>query len=51
VIAALLVVIRVANPVHPDAVIPVLLLVSLLAPLIDHLVIARNIRQRGQRHV
>ena len=50
-IAALVVVIRVANPVHPDAVIPVLLLVSLSAPLIDHLVIARNIRQRGQRHV
>jgi Na+-transporting NADH:ubiquinone oxidoreductase subunit B len=50
-IAALVVVIRVANPVHPDAVVPVLLLVSLSAPLIDHLVIARNIRQRGQRDV
>ena len=47
--AALVVVIRVANPVHPDAVVPVLLLVSLSAPLIDHLVIARNVRQRGQR--
>jgi len=31
-IAALLVLIRTANPTHPDAVIPVLLLASLLAP-------------------
>jgi Na+-transporting NADH:ubiquinone oxidoreductase subunit B len=50
-IAALLVLIRTANPTHPDAVIPVLLLASLLAPLIDHAVIAWNIRQRGQRRV
>lgn len=50
-IAALLVLIRTANPTHPDAVIPVLLLASLLAPLIDHAVIAWNIRRRGQRSV
>ena len=50
-IAALLVLIRVANPTHPDAVIPVLLLAAILAPLIDHLVIAWDIRKRGQRHV
>jgi len=50
-IAALLVLIRTANPTHPDAVIPVLLLASLLAPLIDHAVIARDIRKRGRRHV
>lgn len=50
-IGALVVLIRVANSTHPDAVVPVLLLVSLLAPLIDHAVIAWNIRQRSQRHV
>ncbi len=50
-IAALLVLIRTANPTHPDAVIPVLLLASLLAPLIDHAVIAWDIRNRGRRHV
>jgi len=50
-IAGLVVLIRVANSTHPDAVIPVLLLVSLLAPLIDHAVIAWNIRQRARRHV
>ena len=50
-IAALLVLIRTANPTHPDAVIPVLLLASLLAPLIDHAVIAWDIRKRGRRHV
>ena len=49
-IAGLVVLIRVANSTHPDAVIPVLLLVSLLAPLIDHAVIAWNIRQRARRH-
>jgi Na+-transporting NADH:ubiquinone oxidoreductase subunit B len=50
-IGALVVLIRVINPTHPDAVIPVLLLVSILAPLIDHTVIAVNIRQRARRHV
>ena len=50
-IAALLVLIRTANPTHPDAVVPVLLLASLLAPLIDHGVIAWDIRKRGRRHV
>ena len=50
-IGALLVLIRVANTSHPDAVIPVLLLASILAPLIDHAVVAVNIRQRMRRHV
>jgi len=50
-IGALVVLIRVANPTHPDAVIPVILLASILAPLIDHAVIAVNIRQRARRHV
>ncbi len=50
-IAALLVLIRTVNPTHPDAVVPVLLLAAILAPLIDHAVIAWDIRKRGQRHV
>jgi len=50
-IAALVVLIRVANPTHPDAVIPALLLASIVAPLIDHTVIAWNIRGRARRHV
>ncbi len=50
-IGALVVLIRVANSTHPDAVIPALLLISLLAPLIDHAVIAWNIHRRSQRHV
>jgi len=50
-IGALVVLIRTINPTHPDAVIPVMLLASILAPLIDHAVIAVNIRQRARRHV
>lgn len=47
---ALVVFLRVVNPSHPDSVIPVLLLVSMLAPLIDHVVIWINIRRRALRH-
>ena len=50
-IGALLVLIRVVNPAHADAVIPVLLLASIVAPLIDHAVIAWNIRGRARRRV
>lgn len=50
-IGALVVLIRVANSTHPDAVIPALLLISIAAPLIDHAVIAWNIRQRARRPV
>jgi len=50
-IGALVVLIRVANSTHPDAVIVAILLASITAPLIDHAVIAWNIRQRGRRHV
>jgi Na+-transporting NADH:ubiquinone oxidoreductase subunit B len=50
-IAGLVVLIRVANSTHPDAVVPALLLASITAPLIDHGVIAWNIRQRARRHV
>ena len=50
-IAALVVLIRVTNTTHPDAVIPALLLASIVAPLIDHAVLAWNIRGRARRHV
>jgi Na+-transporting NADH:ubiquinone oxidoreductase subunit B len=50
-IGALVVLIRVVNSTHPDAVIPAMLLASISAPLIDHAVIAWNIRQRARRHV
>ena len=50
-IGVLVVVIRELNPTHPDAVIPVILLASILAPLIDHIVVFWNIRQRSRRHV
>ena len=46
----LLVFMRVANPSHPDGVIPVLLLMSMTAPLIDHIVIWFNIRRRRLGH-
>ena len=50
-IGALVVLIRAANSTHPDAIVPAVLLASIAAPLIDHAVIAWNIRNRGQRHV
>ncbi len=45
---ALVVILRVLNPSHSESVIQVFLLVSMLAPLIDHVVIWFNIRQRAQ---
>lgn len=47
---ALVVILRVLNPSHPDSVIQVFLLVSMLAPLIDHIVIWFNIRRRALGH-
>ena len=49
-LGGLVVLIRVVNPSHPDGVIPVLLLVSILAPLIDHVVMWFNIRRRALGH-
>ncbi len=48
---ALIVLLRMLNPAHADSVIPVLLLVSMLAPLIDHIVVWFNIRKRVSGHV
>ena len=47
---ALVVFMRVVKPSHPDSVIPVLLLMSMSAPLIDHIVIWFNIRRRASRY-
>lgn len=46
----LVVLLREINPSHPDSVVPVLLLVSMLSPLIDHAVIWLNIRRRRMIH-
>lgn len=48
VVGALVVVIRVANPAHPDGVVLAILMGSILAPLIDHVVIWFNVKQRAR---
>jgi Na+-transporting NADH:ubiquinone oxidoreductase subunit B len=50
IVGALVVTIRVANPAHPDGVVAAVLLGSVLAPLIDHIVIWLNVRRRAWRH-
>ena len=49
-IGVLIIVVRVANTTHPDAVIFAVLLGNIFAPLIDHLVIRANIRRRRRRN-
>ena len=46
---AMVVMIRVVNESHPDGVIAALLLGSVLAPLIDYVVVWFNIRKRARR--
>jgi Na+-transporting NADH:ubiquinone oxidoreductase subunit B len=46
IVGALVVMIRIVNPAHPDGVILAILMGSILAPLIDHVVIRLNVRQR-----
>jgi Na+-transporting NADH:ubiquinone oxidoreductase subunit B len=48
-IGALVVVIRVFNPAYPEGVMLVILLMNTFAPLIDHYVVAANIRRRRKR--
>jgi len=48
-IGALVVVIRVFNPAYPEGVMLVILLMNTFAPLIDHYVVAANIRRRLNR--
>ncbi|GAB4337348.1 MAG: NADH:ubiquinone reductase (Na(+)-transporting) subunit B [Desulfobulbaceae bacterium] len=49
-IGILSIMIRVANPAFPEGVMLAILLGNVLAPLIDHFVIATNIRRRMRRH-
>jgi Na+-transporting NADH:ubiquinone oxidoreductase subunit B len=48
-IGAMIVLIRVANPTHPDGVMFAILLGNIFAPLVDHLVVRANIRRRARR--
>lgn len=43
------VLIRVLNPTYPEGMMLAILLMNCFAPLIDHLVVARNIKQRNRR--
>jgi Na+-transporting NADH:ubiquinone oxidoreductase subunit B len=49
-IGFLVAVIRVLSPVHPEGVMLAILLGSVFAPLIDHVVVRRHIRRRRRRH-
>ena len=48
IVGALVVTMRVANPAHPDGVILAILMGSILAPLIDHVVIWFNVKHRAR---
>jgi Na+-transporting NADH:ubiquinone oxidoreductase subunit B len=50
-IGAMVVLVRVANPIHPDGVLMAVLLGNVLAPLIDYGVVWGNIRRRARRSV
>jgi len=49
-IGVMIVLIRVANPAHPDGVMFAILLGNIFAPLIDYLVMGANIRRRARRN-
>lgn len=48
-IGFLVVLIRVVNPAYPEGVMLAILFMNLMAPLIDHFVVAQNIRRRALR--
>jgi Na+-transporting NADH:ubiquinone oxidoreductase subunit B len=48
-IGILVVILRVFNPAYPEAVMLIILLMNVFAPLIDHLVVTRHIKNRLQR--
>jgi Na+-transporting NADH:ubiquinone oxidoreductase subunit B len=50
-IGAMIVLVRVANPIHPDGVLMAVLLGNVFAPLIDYGVVWANIRRRARRYV
>jgi Na+-transporting NADH:ubiquinone oxidoreductase subunit B len=45
------VLVRVVNPAFPEGIMLAILFANLCAPLIDHFVIAANIKRRLARHV
>ena len=48
-IGALVVLVRVGNPTHPDGVVLAILMGNVCAPLIDHFVVRANVRRRARR--
>ncbi|NIM27558.1 MAG: NADH:ubiquinone reductase (Na(+)-transporting) subunit B [Gammaproteobacteria bacterium] len=50
IVGALVVMIRVGNPAHPDGAILAVLMGSVLAPLIDQVVVWFNVRKRARAH-
>ncbi len=48
-IGALIVVLRIFNPAYPEAVMLIILLLNVFAPLIDHMVVQRHIQKRLRR--
>jgi Na+-transporting NADH:ubiquinone oxidoreductase subunit B len=48
-IGILIVVLRVFNPAYPEAVMLIILLMNVFAPLIDHIVVQRHIKKRLRR--
>ena len=48
-VGSLTVLVRVANPSYYEGVMFAILLASIFAPLIDHVVVSRNIRRRRLR--
>ena len=49
-IGALIVLLRVVNPAYPEGTMLAILLLNLFAPLLDHVVIRRNVRLRKDRY-
>ena len=50
-IGVMVVLIRVVNPAFPEGMMLAILFANLCAPLIDHFVVAANIKRRAARHV
>ena len=49
-IGALVVLVRVVNPAYPEGMMLAILLMNVMAPLIDHYVIASNVKRRRARY-
>jgi len=49
-IGVLVVLVRVVNPAYPEGMMLAILLMNVMAPLIDHFVVAKNIKRRRARY-